>query len=74
MIFLHDNVLLENKLSKDDIKTRLLGHWGTCPGLVLVYAHLNRLVAKHDVDMLYVVGPGTLISLSFASLSSSTTI
>ncbi|KAH8111230.1 phosphoketolase [Phellopilus nigrolimitatus] len=58
MIFLKDNVLLERKLTHDDIKPRLLGHWGTCPGLVLVYAHLNRLVIKHDIDVLYVVGPG----------------
>lgn len=58
MIFLKDNVLVERKISHEDIKNRLLGHWGTCPGLVLTYAHLNRLIVKHDVDMLYVVGPG----------------
>ncbi|KAF2864778.1 D-xylulose 5-phosphate/D-fructose 6-phosphate phosphoketolase [Massariosphaeria phaeospora] len=58
MIFLKDNVFLEKDLAFDDIKPRLLGHWGTCPGLILVYAHLNYLVQKHDVDMIYVVGPG----------------
>ncbi|KIX09288.1 uncharacterized protein Z518_00367 [Rhinocladiella mackenziei CBS 650.93] len=58
MIFLQDNVLLERDLRFEDIKPRLLGHWGTCPGLTLVYSHLNLLVQKHDLDMLYVVGPG----------------
>jgi xylulose-5-phosphate/fructose-6-phosphate phosphoketolase len=58
MIFLQDNVLLEKKLSFDDIKPRLLGHWGTCPGLTLVYSHLNRLIVEQNLDMLYVVGPG----------------
>ena len=59
MIFLHDNVFLERDLTFDDIKPRLLGHWGTCPGLNLVYSHLNLLVRKHDIDVIYVVGPGT---------------
>ncbi|TDL14289.1 phosphoketolase [Rickenella mellea] len=58
MIFLKDDVLLERKITHDDIKTRLLGHWGTCPGLVLVNAHLNRLICKHNADILFVVGPG----------------
>ncbi|KAI5117651.1 hypothetical protein M0805_001306 [Coniferiporia weirii] len=58
MIFLKDNVLVQQKLTHDHIKNRLLGHWGTCPGLTLVYAHLNRLIIKHDIDMLLVVGPG----------------
>jgi xylulose-5-phosphate/fructose-6-phosphate phosphoketolase len=58
MIFLKSNVLLEKKLTFDDIKPRLLGHWGTCPGLILVYAHLNRIIRLTDVDVLYVVGPG----------------
>ncbi|KAK4939041.1 hypothetical protein LTR10_020615 [Elasticomyces elasticus] len=58
MIFLQDNVLLERDLKFDDIKPRLLGHWGTCPGLTLVYSHLNLLIEKHDLDMIYVVGPG----------------
>jgi xylulose-5-phosphate/fructose-6-phosphate phosphoketolase len=58
MIFLSDNVLLEEKLSHDHIKHRLLGHWGTCPGLVMVYAQLNRIIRKTGLDALYVVGPG----------------
>jgi len=58
MIFLRDNVYVKRDLTFDDIKPRLLGHWGTCPGLTLVYSHLNYLIRKHDLDMLYVVGPG----------------
>ncbi|KAH8812768.1 putative phosphoketolase [Xylogone sp. PMI_703] len=58
MIFLSDNVLMEEKLTFDHVKPRLLGHWGTCPGLILVYSHLNRLISKHDLNMIYVVGPG----------------
>ncbi|KAF9474319.1 phosphoketolase [Pholiota conissans] len=58
MIFLNDNVLLEKKITHDNIKPRLLGHWGTCPGLVMVYAHLNRIIRKTGLDALYVVGPG----------------
>jgi hypothetical protein len=59
MIFLKENTLLKRELSHDDIKPRLLGHWGTCPGLVLIYAHLNRVIRMTGQDMLYVVGPGT---------------
>lgn len=58
MIFLKDNILLERQLTFDDVKPRLLGHWGTCPGLILVYAHLNRIIKKTDLDSLLVVGPG----------------
>jgi len=58
MIFLKDNVLLESDLSAEHIKFRLLGHWGTCPGLNMVYAHTNVLIKRHGLDMLYVVGPG----------------
>ncbi|EXJ91977.1 hypothetical protein A1O3_00527 [Capronia epimyces CBS 606.96] len=58
MIFLQDNVFLQRDLTFEDIKPRLLGHWGTCPGLTLVYSHLNLLIKNHDLDMLYVVGPG----------------
>ncbi|KAL0954571.1 hypothetical protein HGRIS_003531 [Hohenbuehelia grisea] len=58
MIFLNNNVLLENKITHDDIKPRLLGHWGTCPGLSMVYAHVNRLIKKTGMEALYVVGPG----------------
>jgi xylulose-5-phosphate/fructose-6-phosphate phosphoketolase len=59
MIFLNDNVLLDKDLTHDHIKPRLLGHWGTCPGLIMVYAHLNRIIRKTGLDALYVVGPGT---------------
>lgn len=73
MIFLQDNVYLKRELSHDDVKPRLLGkypavqegamltsqgHWGSCPGLVLVYSHLNYMIKKYNLDMLYVVGPG----------------
>jgi len=58
MIFLKDNPLLERDLVPGDIRARLLGHWGTCPGLSLVYAHLNLLIRTHDLNMIYVVGPG----------------
>ncbi|KAK9466988.1 XFP N-terminal domain-containing protein [Lipomyces arxii] len=58
MIFLKSDQLLEKPLTQDDIKFRLLGHFGTCPGLTLVYSHLNRLIVKNDLDMIYVVGPG----------------
>lgn len=58
MTFLQDNAPLERALKFEDIKPRLLGHWGTCPGLTLVYSHLNLLIKNHDLDMVYVVGPG----------------
>ena len=57
-IYLKDNPLLERPLSIDDIKARLLGHWGTTPGLNFIYTHLNRLITAHDLDMMYVIGPG----------------
>jgi len=57
-IYLFNNPLLKVPLAKDDIKPRLLGHWGTTPGLNFVYVHLNRLIKKLDLDMIYVAGPG----------------
>ena len=48
-IYLYDNPLLRRPLSKEHMKPRLLGHWGTTPGLNFIYAHLNRLVKKHDL-------------------------
>lgn len=57
-IYLQDNFLLERKLSFEDIKPRLLGHWGTCPGINFVYANLNFLVKKHGAEFLFVLGPG----------------
>lgn len=68
MIFLSDNAYMERDLKHDDIKPRLLGHWGTCPGLTLVYAHLNYLTKKNDIDCLYVVGPGHGAPAILASL------
>ena len=58
MLFLRDNTLLERKLAKKDVKPRILGHWGTDPGLVLCYAHSSLLVKKHDLNALFVTGPG----------------
>ena len=57
-IYLADNALLREPLRAEHIKPRLLGHWGTSPGLSLVYAHLNRLITRTGVDVLYVAGPG----------------
>ncbi len=57
-IYLRDNALLEQPLAIEHIKPRLLGHWGTTPGLNLIYVHLNRLIRAHDLDMIYIAGPG----------------
>ncbi|WP_051551439.1 phosphoketolase family protein [Nocardioides sp. URHA0020] len=57
-IYLLDNPLLERGLVADDIKPRLLGHWGTTPGLNLVYTHLNRLIRQRDVNAIFLAGPG----------------
>lgn len=57
-IYLQSNPLLRRKLSFDDIKPRLLGHWGTSPGLAFIYSHLNRLVRHTDQDIVYLAGPG----------------
>src|SRR5256886_196985 len=57
-IYLYDNPLLKQSLKLEHIKPRLLGHWGTTPGLNFLYVHLNRIVKKHDLDMMYVIGPG----------------
>lgn len=57
-IYLKDNYLLERELRADDIKPRLLGHWGTCPGINFVNAHLNRLIKENDLDVMYLVGTG----------------
>ncbi|HEY0964427.1 MAG TPA: phosphoketolase family protein [Candidatus Paceibacterota bacterium] len=57
-IYLQDNFLLEEPLKPEHIKTRLLGHWGTCPGINFTYAHLNRAIIAHDLEMMFVLGPG----------------
>jgi xylulose-5-phosphate/fructose-6-phosphate phosphoketolase len=57
-IYLYDNPLLKKPLSKEHIKPRLLGHWGTTPGLNFIYVHLNRVIKAHDLNMIYITGPG----------------
>ena len=57
-IYLLDNPLLREPLAPEDIKPRLLGHWGTTPGLNLIYAHMNRQIRRRDLDVIYVTGPG----------------
>ena len=57
-IYLRDNPLLEKPLTREHIKPRLLGHWGTTTGINFLYVHLNRLISQNDVDMIYVIGPG----------------
>eukprot|EP00456_Euglypha_rotunda_P051456 TRINITY_DN41564_c0_g1_i1.p2 TRINITY_DN41564_c0_g1~~TRINITY_DN41564_c0_g1_i1.p2 ORF type:complete len:178 (-),score=40.96 TRINITY_DN41564_c0_g1_i1:11-544(-) len=57
-IYLSANPLLREPLTPEHIKPRLLGHWGTSPGLNLVYAHLNRLIRKYHLDAIYMAGPG----------------
>jgi xylulose-5-phosphate/fructose-6-phosphate phosphoketolase len=57
-IYLQANALLREPLRPEHIKPRLLGHWGTSPGLSLIYVHLNRLINNHDLDVIYLAGPG----------------
>jgi len=57
-IYLLGNPLLSEPLRPEDVKPRLLGHWGTTPGLNLIYAHLNRVIRNRDLDVIYVCGPG----------------
>ncbi|MCC7014684.1 MAG: phosphoketolase family protein [Planctomycetes bacterium] len=58
MIYLRDNPLLRDPLAPEHIKQRLLGHWGASPALSFAYTHLNRLIVRHDIDMLFMAGPG----------------
>ncbi len=58
MIYLRDNPLLKTPLRLEHTKQRLLGHWGASPGLSFTYIHLNRLIKKHDLDMIFIAGPG----------------
>src|SRR6266516_3168267 len=67
-IYLKDNVLLEGPLKPEQIKDRLLGHWGTSPGINLIYAHLNALIMRHDIDMFLVTGPGHGAPANLANL------
>src|SRR5215470_838150 len=57
-IYLMDNPLLRTKLRLEHVKPRLLGHWGTTPGLNFIYVHLNRLIKAHDLSVIYITGPG----------------
>ena len=57
-IYLHDNPLLKEPLKPEHIKNMLLGHWGTTPGQNFIYVHLNRIIKKYDLDMIYISGPG----------------
>lgn len=58
MIYLRDNPLLREPLKAEHIKSRLLGHWGSSPGLSFVYTHINRIIKKYDLDMIFMAGPG----------------
>src|SRR5690625_3938663 len=57
-IYLMGNPLLRNKLKPEDVKPRLLGHWGTTPGLNFLYAHINRIITERKQETLYITGPG----------------
>lgn len=57
-IYLRDNPLLRQPLKAEQVKPRLLGHFGTTPGLNFIYVHLNRVIKKHDLNMIYITGPG----------------
>ena len=57
-IYLRDNPLLRRPLEPGDVKARLLGHWGTTPGLNFIYAHLNRLINESGQQFLFITGPG----------------
>ncbi len=57
-LYLLDNPLLRQPLAKEHIKKKIVGHWGTCPGQNFIYAHLNRLIKKNDLNMIYISGPG----------------
>jgi xylulose-5-phosphate/fructose-6-phosphate phosphoketolase len=58
MIYLRDNPLLKEPLKPEHLKNRLLGHWGSSPGLAFIYVHMNRLINKYDLDTIYMAGPG----------------
>ena len=58
MIYLHDNPLLQEPLGPEHFKNRLLGHWGSDPGQTFTWVHLNRVIRKYDLDMIYISGPG----------------
>ena len=57
-IYFYDNPLLKQPLKLAHLKPRLLGHWGTTPGLNFIYAHLNRVIKEHDLNVIHITGPG----------------
>src|SRR5512132_2895316 len=57
-IYLLDNPLLQKPLTLEHVKPRLLGHWGTTPGLNFIYAHMNRVIKRDDLDAIFIAGPG----------------
>ena len=57
-IYLYNNPLLKQPLRREDVKPRLLGHFGTTPGLNFIYVHLNRVINKYDLNCIYIAGPG----------------
>src|SRR5213082_3820211 len=57
-IYLYDNPLLREPLKLEHVKPRLLGHWGTTPGLNFIYVHMNRLIKEHDLNAIFIAGPG----------------
>src|SRR5215204_4983418 len=57
-IYLLDNPLLKEPLKREHVKPRLLGHWGTSPGLNMLCVHLNRVIKRDDLNMIYIIGPG----------------
>src|SRR5208282_355736 len=57
-IYLFDNPLLKKPLKREHVKPRLVGHWGTTPGLNFMYVHLNRVIKRDNLNMIYVIGPG----------------
>lgn len=67
-IYLQDNFLLKEPLRLEHIKPRILSGWGTCPGINLIYAHLNRLIIDQDIDILLVTGPGHGAPANLANL------
>jgi phosphoketolase len=69
-IYLYDNPLLKEPLKLEHVKPRLLGHWGTTPGLNLIYAHLNRVIQKRDLNVMFVTGPGHGATLKASSACS----
>lgn len=59
-IYLYDNPLLKEPLRLEHVKPRLLGHWGTTPGLNFIYVHLNRVIKAQELNVIYITGPGML--------------